>query len=80
MQCDQLKQFTDSNDWFNKRDEIKEILANHFISNTSGHWLSILEKADIWCAPVMDYDKLVKEEGYRVLNMEITVKTSNGLR
>lgn len=79
LQCDQLKQFTDSNDWFNKRDEIKEILANHFISNTSGHWLSILEKADIWCAPVMDYDKLVKEEGYRVLNMEITVKTSNGL-
>jgi len=79
LQCEQLKQFTDSNDWFNKRDEIKEILANHFISNTSGHWLSILEKADIWCAPVMDYDKLVKEEGYRVLNMEITVKTSNGL-
>jgi len=79
LQCEQLKQFTDSNDWFNKRDEIKEILANHFISNTSGHWLSILEKADIWCAPVMDYDKLLKEEVYRVLNMEITVKTSNGL-
>ena len=38
-----------------------------------------MEKADIWCAPVLNYDKLVKEEGYRVLNMEITVKTSNGL-
>jgi hypothetical protein len=31
-----------------------------------------LEEADIWCAPVLNYDKLVKEEGYRVLNMEIT--------
>jgi crotonobetainyl-CoA:carnitine CoA-transferase CaiB-like acyl-CoA transferase len=45
----------------------------------TGHWLAILEEADIWCAPVLNYDKLVKEEGYRVLNMEITVKTSNGL-
>src|SRR4029078_11612572 len=33
LQCEPLKQFTDSNDWFNKRDEIKEILANHLITN-----------------------------------------------
>ena len=79
LQCDPLKQFSDSNDWFDKRDEIKEILADHLISGSADHWLAILEKADIWCAPVMNYDKLLKEEGYRVLNMEITVKTSNGL-
>jgi CoA:oxalate CoA-transferase len=79
LYCEPLKQFIDSNDWFNKRDEIKEILADHLITNTAIHWLAILEKADIWCAPVMGYDKLMKEEGYRVLNMEITVKTSNGL-
>ncbi|HKO81358.1 MAG TPA: CoA transferase [Chitinophagaceae bacterium] len=79
LQCEPLKKFSDSNDWFDKRDEIKEILASHLIPGTAGHWLNILEKADIWCAPVLDYDKLVREEGYRVLNMEITVKTSNGL-
>lgn len=77
--CEPLAQFKDSNDWFDKRDVIKEMLATHLITNTADHWLSILEKADIWCAPVMDYDKLMKEEGYRVLDMEITVKTSNGL-
>jgi crotonobetainyl-CoA:carnitine CoA-transferase CaiB-like acyl-CoA transferase len=77
--CPPLKDFSDSNDWFNKRDDIKEILANHLVTDTAVHWLGILEKADVWCAPVMDYDKLIKEEGYRVLNMEITVKTSNGL-
>jgi CoA:oxalate CoA-transferase len=27
----------------------------------------------------LNYDKLVKEEGYRVLNVELTVKTSNGI-
>jgi len=79
LECEPLKKFAESNDWFDKRDEIKEILAECLTLNTAAHWLSILEKADIWCAPVMDYDKLVKEEGYRRLEMEITVKTSNGL-
>jgi CoA:oxalate CoA-transferase len=79
LNCEPLKQFADSNDWFDQRDEIKKVLADHLSSNTAAHWLAILEKADIWCAPVMDYDRLVKEEGYRILNMEITVKTSNGL-
>jgi crotonobetainyl-CoA:carnitine CoA-transferase CaiB-like acyl-CoA transferase len=79
LACEPLKQFAHTNDWFDKRDEIKEILASHLIQNTSAHWLTILEQADIWCAPVMDYDAMIKEEGYRVINMEITVKTSNGL-
>jgi crotonobetainyl-CoA:carnitine CoA-transferase CaiB-like acyl-CoA transferase len=79
LQCDPLRNFSDSNDWFSKRDEIKKILADHLVKNSAGYWLGILENADIWCAPVLDYDTLVKEEGYKILNMEITVKTSNGL-
>ena len=79
LQCEPLKQFTNSNDWFSKRDEIKKILATHLITGTAAHWLTILEKADIWCAPVMDYDDLVQQEGYKSLNMEITVKTTSGL-
>jgi len=79
LQCESLKEFTDVSDWFEKRDEIKKILATHLINETAEHWLTILEKADVWCAPVLNYDRLMKEEGYRVLNMEITVKTSKGL-
>jgi len=79
LQCEPLKKFTDAGDWFDKRDEIKKILAAHVIEETAEHWLTILEKADIWCAPVLNYDQLMNEDGYRVLNMEITVKTSNGL-
>jgi CoA:oxalate CoA-transferase len=77
--CEKMKQFNDSNDWFSKRDEIKKVLAEHLVTNTAVHWLAILEKADIWCAPVLNYDQLVQQEGYKVLNMEIVVKTSNGL-
>jgi len=79
LQCEPLKEFTEVSDWFEKRDEIKKILATHLINETAKHWLTILEKADVWCAPVLNYDKLIREEGYRVLNMEITVKTSKGL-
>lgn len=79
LQCEALQQFNDPNDWFDKRDDIKKILADHLLTNQAAAWLSILESADIWCAPVMDYDKLVQQEGYKILNMEITVKTGNGL-
>jgi crotonobetainyl-CoA:carnitine CoA-transferase CaiB-like acyl-CoA transferase len=79
LNCESLKKYSDASDWFNKRDEIKKELAIHLVTNAATHWLTILQKADIWCAPVLNYDKLVKEEGYRVLSMEITVKTSNGI-
>lgn len=79
LQCEPLKQYNDSNDWFSKRDEIKSTLAAHLVTDTAAHWLAVLEKADIWCAPVMNYDELVQEEGYKSLNMEITVKTTHGL-
>jgi CoA:oxalate CoA-transferase len=79
LSCEPLKVFTDFNDWFTKRDPIKKILADHLITDTTAKWLSILEQADVWCAPVMDYDGLVQQEGYRALHMEISVQTSNGL-
>lgn len=79
LSCDQLKQFTNPQDWFNKRDDIKKILAAHLQHNSVDYWLPILEAAGVWCADVMNYDKLVNEEGYRVLEMEMNVKTANGL-
>jgi CoA:oxalate CoA-transferase len=77
--CEALKQFSDNNDWFTRRDTIKKVLAEHLLGNKTQYWLDILEKADVWCAPVLDYENLVKQDGYRALNMEIVVKTSNGL-
>jgi crotonobetainyl-CoA:carnitine CoA-transferase CaiB-like acyl-CoA transferase len=79
LQCEALKEFSDNNDWFTRRDTIKQVLAEHLLGNDTQYWLDILEKADVWCAPVLDYEKLVKQDGYRALNMEIVVKTSNGL-
>jgi CoA:oxalate CoA-transferase len=79
LKCEELLPFTEPRDWFTLRDEIKTILADHLRGEKTTHWLSILEPADIWCAKVLDYDALTKEEGYSVLNMEVKVKTSNGI-
>lgn len=70
LSCAPLKVFSKTSEWFDKRDEIKTIIANHLATQTTDYWLSILEAADIWCAKVLEYKELVEEEAYQ--------KTPNG--
>ncbi len=77
--CKPLEQYAQAADWFTKRDEIKSLLAAHLLTQSTEHWLGILEPADIWCARVLNYEELMQEEGYKVLEMEMVAKTSNGL-
>jgi CoA:oxalate CoA-transferase len=79
LECQGLEPYADSAEWFDKRDEIKTILTHHLLQRSADEWLAILQPADIWCAKVMDYDDLMQQVGYKVLNMELKVKTSNGL-
>jgi len=79
LQCPPLETFTNNAEWFDRRDEIKGILTGHLLTRTADEWLSVLQPADIWCAKVMDYQDLMQQLGYKVLNMELKVKTSNGL-
>jgi CoA:oxalate CoA-transferase len=76
--CEPLTRFTDKKDWFSKRDEIKKIIAEHLLDNTNEHWLSVLEKADVWCAPVFNYEELIKQEAFQNLDMVLKVKTGKG--
>jgi len=79
MQVDALNQFDRPEEWFSRRDEIKAVLVDHLQNQTTDHWLSILEPADIWCSRVLDYKMLMQEEAYQSIHMEIVVKTSNGI-
>lgn len=79
LECKGLLAFTNKEEWFTKRDMIKAVLADHLKTNSTEHWLSILQPADIWCAPVYDYENLRRQEGYKALNMEMEVQTSNGI-
>lgn len=67
--CDKLLNYSNQADWFDKRDEIKKILQDHLTSKSVNDWLAILEPADIWCAKVFDYDMLMEQEGFKVLEM-----------
>ncbi|WP_242132498.1 CaiB/BaiF CoA transferase family protein [Aestuariivivens marinum] len=78
--CEQLTTYQDINSWFDQRNEIKEVLSEYLATDTSQKWLSILEPADIWCADVMDWERLMKTEAYQVLNMEQEVKMGDGFK
>ena len=78
LACEKLTEFPERASWFTQRDEIKKILANHLLTNTAEHWLSILEPADIWCAKVMDWEELFAHDGFKALEMIQKVKMGDG--
>ena len=57
--CEKLLSYTDPSDGHLKRDEIKQIVAQHLLTEPTAHWLSILESADVWCSDVYTWDKLM---------------------
>jgi len=76
--CKPLLNYSDPKTWFTKRDEIKAELARHLKTQSTTHWLSILEPADVWCADVLTWPRLMAHEGFRVLNMTQKVSRTNG--
>jgi crotonobetainyl-CoA:carnitine CoA-transferase CaiB-like acyl-CoA transferase len=49
----QLAAMTDPQEAWDRQQEIEDILAERFAQQTTEHWLSILDAADVWCAPVL---------------------------
>ena len=71
--------YDDQKDWFVKRDEIKKLIGDWLILKNTQEWLNILQPADIWCSEVLEWDKLLQEEGFKVLDMIQEIKRSDGL-
>jgi len=66
--------------WFSERDAIKRLIAAKLATETTDHWLSILEPADIWCAKVLEWPELLKSEGFTALDMLQTVERADNVR
>lgn len=77
LQCEELAAYPPDT-WYDKREEIKAILAQHLLKENTDHWLSILEPADIWCAEVFSWNRLMKHEGFLALDMIQPVVMSDG--
>ena len=79
LDLNSIKDLHDQKEWFIKRDEIKKDIGDWIEKQTTEHWLSILEPADIWCAKVLDWETMVKHEGFKILDMVQRIKRDDGL-
>ncbi|SHH84507.1 CaiB/BaiF CoA transferase family protein [Clostridium grantii] len=80
LKCPPLLNYQDQKTWHTKRDEIKQILADHLITQTTTYWLSILEPADYWCAAVNTMTELMEHEGMKEADMIQEVTRKNGAK
>jgi CoA:oxalate CoA-transferase len=79
LNLDSIKNLHDQKEWFTKRDEIKKNIGDWIEKETTEHWLSILEPADIWCAKVLDWNTMVKHDGFKILDMVQRIQRDDGL-
>ncbi len=80
LRCKALMKYQEVSSWFDQRDKIKGILANHLKKSSTEYWLSILEPADIWCADVLSWDRLFDKEAFKILDMIQEVSMSDGYK
>ncbi|MDA8291287.1 MAG: CaiB/BaiF CoA-transferase family protein [Actinomycetota bacterium] len=80
LELPELQSCTDPETWMTDRDRIATLLGERLACETTGHWLGILEPADVWCAPVLTLPELAGSEGFAAIEMlqEVTRQTSAG--
>ena len=78
LECPPLLAYPEPASWFEQRDEIKAILAEHLATRPTQAWLDVLEAADIWCAAVLDWDTLVQHPQSAALDIVQTVERGSG--
>ena len=74
-----LKNLHDQKIWFTERDEIKKNIGDWVVNQSTQEILNILEPADIWCAEVLDWEHMLKHEGFKILDMTQRIKSLDGL-
>jgi crotonobetainyl-CoA:carnitine CoA-transferase CaiB-like acyl-CoA transferase len=73
---DHLESLVDERTWWEERDQIEQLLAAHLQTNTTEHWLGVLDAADVWCAPVLTLEELVAHPGFASIQMTQQVHRS----
>lgn len=77
LDCDELKQFGEG-DSFSRREEITQLVVRRLKQRPNSEWLSILEAARIWHAPVQDYSDLQADPQLRHLGSFKTIDGAHG--
>jgi crotonobetainyl-CoA:carnitine CoA-transferase CaiB-like acyl-CoA transferase len=74
-----LQEISNPAESFQRRDEIKQTIAQRLKAHTTEHWLEILNAADIWCAEVLDWPKLCASKAFEELAMVQTLTDGQGI-
>lgn len=69
----ELTALTDPQDAWDRQEWIEERLAERFATQSTDHWLAILDAADVWCAPVLTLEQLVAHDGFAAIGMTQSV-------
>ena len=63
---------------FERRDEIKRLIADHVSSRPTSYWLDRMQPADIWCADVLDWPALFASQAFKQMDILQTVFRPDG--
>ncbi|HEX4057195.1 MAG TPA: CaiB/BaiF CoA-transferase family protein [Galbitalea sp.] len=66
---DELVEMVDDSTWWSEQQHISQLLATRFATESTDHWLEVLDAADVWCAPVLTLEQLVEHEGFAAIAM-----------
>ncbi|MGL4256962.1 CaiB/BaiF CoA transferase family protein [Microbacterium sp.] len=69
LELPELEAMTDPQEAWDRQEEIEAILAARFATDTTERWLTTLDAADVWCAPVLTLDELLASEGFAAIGM-----------
>lgn len=82
LQIPELVELTDPASWWDQRSRIETLIADRLRTGSTASWLTVLDAADIWCAPLHTVDELVDHDGFRAIDMVQTLdrEESDGAR
>jgi crotonobetainyl-CoA:carnitine CoA-transferase CaiB-like acyl-CoA transferase len=70
----------DPKSWFDRRDDIKRVLADHLATRPTASWLDRLVPADYWCAPIMTWEELLQHDAFKRLDFLQEIERGSGAR
>jgi len=65
----ELTAMTDPSAWWERQEEIEELISGRLRTGTRDEWLAVLDAEDVWCAPVLTLEELISHEGFHAIAM-----------
>jgi CoA:oxalate CoA-transferase len=69
LEVEELAASTDPATWWDDRARIERLVAERLSTATTEHWTSVLDAADVWCAPVLELEQLLEHEAFAAVGM-----------